>query len=251
MNGPTSQNSTRHSCYICTSSRHDIFQRRLIGPSALELRSHIWAYVFEEALSIHVVRKPTYSGFGDIYLFHPRCGNTQASPPKNFLASTLVSHQIRSEALAYLGSLLFDFHDDIEILSILTNTGIKAHLKFVHIDFIEDRYAYSTLPSLFLSTFISSLLPNLKLLHITLIPGIPDINNDHADYHFGPQATGLLGTLHEMRATVQLSLKWNDDCEYFEKEYLEKGGWTCVGEVGFPPQSVCRMRCPKDLSTVE
>ena len=152
---------------------------------------------------------------------------------KDQLTLTLVSRQIRAEALRFLDShLAVSLHDDIEALMCfqkLINAEHEARVKYVHLDFLEGRDKFSSVPSSELTKVLTSLLPNLKLLHITLEPRLPE-RLQRPKPPWGPESISFLSTLSEMTVKVRLSLRWKEDCKYFEEEYAKPQGWTRVPE---------------------
>lgn len=72
-------------------------------------------------------------------------------------------------------------------------------------------------------------LANLRNINLTLIPRDLRLRNDDT---WGPQPLALLEALYliERRVRVRLGLRWNFDCERFEREYCGRGRWKILDE---------------------
>ena len=162
----------------------------------------------------------------------------QVQVPRSSLVVASVNRRIRVETLQHLGNgILFEFYDDFSALRCfcsLLSTDFQMHLRYVHIDFIEGRDTYSSIPSSRLSHSLSSLLPNLRSLYITFDPRVPEEWSPPDGIEWGPQTKFFLATLPGVRAGVYLYVRWLYDRDYFEKEYVGKGWRPLVDERDYP-----------------
>lgn len=82
---------------------------------------------------------------------------------------------------------------------------------------------------------------NLRTLAIDLWPRNPT-RPDRKVRAWGAQTEMLLaalGTVVAVRARIKLEMRWDADCERFEREYVERGRWRRVVEAddkGAPDQ---------------
>jgi len=163
----------------------------------------------------------------------------QSKVPRDSLALLSINQQIRIEALHQVHNCLsLDFYDDdfaLEKFCTLFAAESQRLTRTLHIAFIEGRDVYSCVPSSKLGHFISSLLPDLKMLRITLSPCFQEANLDMVRVPpWGAQTKQFLPTLSSMRATVRITLRWLYECEYFEDKYMNTMGWRFIGEEELP-----------------
>ena len=174
----------------------------------------------------------------EIHLQSGRKLTIQVQVPKSSLVVASVNRRMRVEILQHLGKgIPFEFYDDISALRCfcsLLSTDFQMHLRYVHIDFIEGRDTYSSIQSSRLSHSLSSLLPNLRSLHITLDPRVPEERSQSDAVEWGPQTKVFIATLHGIRAGVYLYVRFKYDREYFEREYVGKGWRPLVDERDYP-----------------
>ena len=141
-----------------------------------------------------------------------------------YLSLTLVNRFHRTHALAFLASnLVYDFGDDTELIYRLPATGDsikRLRLTFVE-GFMADRLAPGAL----------AIFPNLRELFVELWPRDPTrtLKGDRSvrrdDRSWGEQTLRLLDALQGLNARVVLQLRWESDCERFEREYVGVRGW--------------------------
>ncbi|CAF9938853.1 hypothetical protein IMSHALPRED_001114 [Imshaugia aleurites] len=161
-----------------------------------------------------------------------------ASVPTYFFSPLYVSSFYRIDVLPSLArSIVYDFGHDPNVMhdfSKLLSPGSQHYLKHVRIDMIEgfmlpnETQPFSSERSL--STHINTTLPNLRTLSIDLWPRDPSrIDKDNRAW--GEQSEALLQDLSNVKAKVRLGLRWVEDCERFEREYVTNGAWERVLEV--------------------
>ena len=154
----------------------------------------------------------------------------------NFLALSSVNHLLRTESLQYITSQLsFDFTYDREALRsfcTLVNPIHMQHVRHIAIEFVEGLTQDIPSPWTSFGTYLSTKLPNLKTIFLTLSPRNPtDISLRNlltSDYHWGQQTKDFLSSLGDFTATIVLSLRWEEDCDYFEENYMGVRGWKCI-----------------------
>ena len=148
---------------------------------------------------------------------------------RNFLALSLVNHRFRTEVLQHIESLLsFDFtFDPSALLSFCTNVQPthRQHVRHLAIEFVDSPHVVS--PSTTFGTYLSTNLPNLKSVFLTLIPRDPT-RNHFFDTQWGQETEAFLSNLGDWKATIILYLRWEEDCEYFEENYVGDRGWRCI-----------------------
>lgn len=153
-----------------------------------------------------------------------------------FLALSSVNHLIRTETSQYFASQLsFDFTHDREALRSFCALVTPIHrqcVRHIAIEFVEGHTQDIPNPSTTFGTYLSTNLPNLKTLFLTLIPRSPtDVNLRNLwtfDWHWGQQTKDFLSSLENFTATIVLSLRWEEDCDYFEENYVGIRGWKCI-----------------------
>ena len=167
-----------------------------------------------------------------------------ASLPRYFFSPLYVSRFYQIDVLPSLArSIVYDFGHDPRVMhdfSKLLNPGSQHYLKHVRIDMVEgsmrhnDTRPFSSERSL--STHINTTLPNLRTLSIDLWPRDPS-RLDKDNRAWGEQSEVLLQDLSYVKAKVRLGLRWVEDCERFEREYVTNGAWQRVLEVELDDQS--------------
>ena len=155
----------------------------------------------------------------------------------NFLALSSVNHLLRTQVLQYLVSQLsFDFTHDNEALQSFCKLVSPIHrqnVRHIAIEYVDGHTQDVVGSSTTFSTYLSTNLPNLKTIFLTLIPRNPtysDILNHYwvFDYHWGQQTKDFLSNLGDFKTTIILNLRWKEDCDYFEENYVGIRGWKCI-----------------------
>ena len=181
---------------------------------------------------------PAHSLFHEISRFAPQNGRELSFEPlrplgANFLALSSVDHFFRTEVLQYIEDhLSFDFTDnEIALQSFCTHIEPirRQHLKQIAVEFVDSHAADVPSPSTTFGTYLSTNLPNLKTVSLTLIPRNPtraDIFD--TQHHWGQPTEDFMSSLDDLKATVVLKLQWKEDCDYFEENYVGIRGWKCI-----------------------
>lgn len=150
----------------------------------------------------------------------PHCPTTFA---QNVLPLSLVNHFYRTECLFHLASCThFDFGSDRQALQHFCSTApadLLASMRHVRITLVEGYMP--VLPEW----------PDLRTLAIDLWPRNP-VRPQKEDRAWGTQIEALLGHLGSVvaaMARITLEMRWAEDCERFEREYVGKGRWRQVG----------------------
>ena len=168
-----------------------------------------------------------------------------------FLNVTLTNRQIRAEALQFQESkFVFDIQDDIETLHVFCETltpSLCQRIRYIHLESIEGRTQHLSTISTSPKVYLETSLPTLQTLFVSLVPRDPTIEHSHypprwgpntsrphEDSRWGSKTSAFLAELSRMKMTVVLSLRWDFDCEFFEKEYVIVR-WQCmqVGEADY------------------
>lgn len=180
--------------------------------------------------------KPAHSIFHRISHFVPQNNHElsfQILRPlgDRFLALSSVSHLFRSEVWQYIEShLSFDFAGDAEAMQSFCENVQPTHrhnVRHIAIEFVDSQAADVFTSSTTFGTYLSTNLPNLRTVHLTLIPRDPT-RNDVRDRQWGQHTEYFLSKLGDVKATVILNLRWKRDCDYFENRYVGIGGWKRV-----------------------
>lgn len=149
----------------------------------------------------------------------------------NFLALSFVNHLFRTEVLQYIEShLSFDFTGDaVALQSFCANVkpAHKQHVRHLAIEFVDSHAPDVLGPSTTFGTYLSTNLPNLKIVFLSLIPRNPT-RYDQLDYQWGQETEHFLSSLSDLKATIILNLRWKEDCEYLEEKYVGVRGWRCI-----------------------
>ena len=95
------------------------------------------------------------------------------------------------------------------------------------IEFVDSHTPYILDTWTTFGAYLSTNLPNLKTVFFTLIPRDPT-RGDQFGYQWGQQTEHFLSSLGNLKATVILSLRWKEDCDYFEDKYAGIRGWRCI-----------------------
>lgn len=99
----------------------------------------------------------------------------------DFLALSSVNHVLRTETLQYVMShLSFDFTHDREALQsfcTMVNPIHRQHVRHIAIEFVDGHTPDIPSPSTTFGTYLSTNLPNLKTIFLTLIPRNPTDND--------------------------------------------------------------------------
>lgn len=185
-----------------------------------------------------VLRGPPPSLFHEISHFASQNDHEfslQSSQPlgRNFLALGLVNHRFRTEVLQHIESRLsFDFTFDPSALPLFcTNVQStnREHVRHLAIEIVDSPRLVG--PWTTFGTYLSTNLPNLKTVFLTLIPRDPtrnDFRNDLLDFQWGQETEAFLSNLGDWKATIILYLRWEEDCDYFEEKYVGDRGWRCI-----------------------
>ena len=168
-----------------------------------------------------------------------------------FLALSSVNHLLRNATLQYIIShLSFDFTHDRKALQSfceMVKPIHKQHVRRIAIEFVDGHTPHIPSPSTTFGTYLSTNLPNLKTIFLTLIPRNPTdsgiLNNFWVfDYRWGQHTKNFLSGLRDFKATIILNLRWKEDCDYFEENYVGVRGWTCIrrseDQPKYEPESV-------------
>ena len=181
---------------------------------------------------------PAHSLFHEISQFasqndHELSFKTLGPLDNKFFALGSVNRLFRTEVLQYIEShSLFDFAGDAESMqSFCKNVKPthRQHVRHIAVEFVdndsqaEDLFTSSTN----FGTYLCTNLPNLKTVHLTLIPRNPT-RNDVRDRQWGQHTEYFLSKLGDLKATIILNLRWSQDCDYFEDRYVGIGGWKRV-----------------------
>lgn len=166
-------------------------------------------------------------------------------PLKSLLSVTLVNHQIRAEALALLASrMLYDFDDTVAFHHYTSDyPSTFQDIKHIRITFVEGsmRYRYDQEPTWerdpdAFFTQLNEHLPKLSDLYLDIWPrkvreAFLGHEAEEANNPWGPDTERLLDSLGKARLTARtvLEFRWQHDCERFEKEWMDKQGWICLG----------------------
>ncbi|CAF9922030.1 MAG: hypothetical protein ALECFALPRED_002000 [Alectoria fallacina] len=147
----------------------------------------------------------------------------QKIPPNN-LSLLGVSRFYRAKCFAMLASkMIYDFGTHIEAVQDFSKAVSPALLQSINqlrVTLVEGHMI--PVP----------LLPKLKVLHIDLWPRDP-ARTDLRDRVWGKQTERLLASLQTCAGTakVRLGMRWREDCERFEREYVAiNGSWEQVSE---------------------
>ena len=157
-----------------------------------------------------------------------------------FLTLTRVNHQVRGETYETLPRS-FHFHNDLGAMRYFcsnANPSLALHITSLHFAFIQDFVTESPDERTTLAPFLAHWLPNLQRLYLTLLPRNPRLWDrlKHQrpsvcqGMEWGPQSILFLSCLVYTSFTVQLSLRWKYNCDFFEHEYVGKRGWFFVKE---------------------
>ena len=152
-------------------------------------------------------------------------------PGDNFFALSRVNHLFRAEFLGYIETRLsFDFTWDAAALPVFCAQIAPIHRqrrRYIEVDFVDE---HSPSPSsTTFGSYLSANLPNLRTVFLTLIPRDPRPNcRNLSDFRWGQHIKDFLFSLGDLKATVILTLRWKNDCDYFEKEYVGSRGWRCI-----------------------
>lgn len=149
----------------------------------------------------------------------------------NFLALSSVNHRFRTEVLQYIEShLSFAFTNDtvaLQSFCTLVEPIHRQQVRHIAIDIVDIDARDVPTPSTTFGTYLSTNLPNLKTVFLTLIPRDPTRSHTFG-YKWGQQTEDFLSSLGTWKATVVLSLRWKEDCDYFESRYVGIRGWRCI-----------------------
>lgn len=162
--------------------------------------------------------------------FQPAIIERDTKIPANDLSLLRVSRFYRAECFAMLApKMIYDFGFDVEALQDFSKAVSPAMLNSitqVRVTLVEGHML--PLPPL----------PELKMLHIDLWPRDP-ARSDSIGRAWGEQTETLLASLQTWAGIlkVRLEMRWRDDCERFEREYVTNGAWVCVLEDGPDDQS--------------
>lgn len=179
---------------------------------------------------------PAHSLFQEILHFAPQNDHELSFQPlrplgNNFLALGSVNQFFRAEVLQYIESRsCFDFAGDAAAMQSFCRNVKPAHrqqVRHIAIEFVDSQAADFLTSSTTFGTYLSANLPNLKTVHLTLIPRDPTRDNV-LDYHWGQHTEYFLSNLGDLRATVVMNLRWKKDCDYFEDRYVGVRGWKCI-----------------------
>ena len=155
----------------------------------------------------------------------------QSSRPlgSNFLALSLVNRRFWTEVLQHIEShLSFDFTFDLSaVQSFCTNIQPtnRQHVRRLAIEFVDSPRVVG--PSTTFGTYLSTNLPNLTTVFLTLIPRDP-IGNYLVNSQWGREIETFLSNLGDCNATIILHLRWEEVCDYFEEKYVGDRGWRCI-----------------------
>lgn len=155
--------------------------------------------------------------------------------PAFHFSLTSVSRFYRIDALPSLASnISYDFGNELRTLhnfSTLFSPASQYYLKHIKINMVEGFMVYNeTLPLISersLSTYVNTSVANLRILDLDLWPRDPT-RTDTESRAWGGQSEVLLQSLHNVNAKVRLDLRWAEDCERFEREYVRNGGWKRI-----------------------
>ena len=149
----------------------------------------------------------------------------------NFLALSLVNKLFRTEVLQYIEShLSFDFTGDAFALPSFCELVSPVHrqrVRHLAIEFVDGHIPDVQGPSTTFGAYLSTNLPNLKTVFLTLIPRNPTRINVR-DWEWGQPIEDFLSCLGDSKATIILNLRWREDCDYFEGKHVGTRGWRCI-----------------------
>ena len=149
--------------------------------------------------------------------------------PSHNLSLMRVSHFYRTECFAILApKMIYDFGSDVEALhdfSKAISPALLNSITQVRVTLVEGHML--PLPSV----------PGLQMLYIDLWPRDPARSDSGRAW--GEQTETLLTSLQMWVGVlkVRLEMRWRDDCERFEREYVTNGLWVRVLEDGREDQS--------------
>ncbi|CAD6589615.1 MAG: hypothetical protein ASARMPREDX12_003904 [Alectoria sarmentosa] len=150
----------------------------------------------------------------------------------NFLALSSVNHRFRTEVLQYIEShLSFAFTNDtvaLQSFCTLVEPIHRQQIRHIAIDIVDTDARDVPSPSTTFGIYLSTNLPNLKTVFLTLIPRDPTRSHTVGHHQWGQQTEDFLSSLGTWKATVVLSLQWKEDCDYFESKYVGLRGWRCI-----------------------
>lgn len=139
---------------------------------------------------------------------------------KDLFSLGSVSRLFRAECLHHLASNLpLDFQPDSRALHHFCSTApveLLTKMRHLRVTLVEG-YMPPQLPAL----------PKLRALMIDLWPRNPT-RPCGKGWAWGTQTEMLLaglGVVVAVRARIRLEMRWDADCERFEREYVEKGRW--------------------------
>lgn len=150
----------------------------------------------------------------------------------NFLALSLVNHCLRTEVLQYIEShLCFDSTRGVFALPSFCQVVSPIHIQ--HVRHIAIEFVDGHIPNFqgaTFGTYLSTNLPNLKTVFLSLIPRnpTPTVWQHNPALDWGHPIEDFLTSLGDSKATIILNLRWNVDCDYFERKYVGTQGWRCI-----------------------
>lgn len=156
------------------------------------------------------------------------------------LSLTLVNRFHRTHALGILASnLIYDFGDDIKLIYDLHTPTTCHSIKRTRLTFVEGQIELGYIQHL------ASVLPCLRELFVELWPRDP-MREDKGNRSWGFQTPLLLQALEGVKARVVVELRWESDCQRFEREYVGWRGWRrrmgaeAEEVVGVMEEGMCR-----------
>ena len=174
---------------------------------------------------------------------------------QDFKSLTRVSRSLRTETFRFVhfSLLLNSYTDTKDLLRLCDIIEIDTlmHISTIHVifaggDSINSSSIDSQDASADFGPIVTERFPNLKTLTVSLIPRFLDprkytygemcpILNQSMRWVAAPQEVewGLrtnlfLASLGNMKASVQITLRWKFDCDYFEREYVKERGWFLI-----------------------
>lgn len=129
----------------------------------------------------------------------------------------------------------------------MVNPIHRQRVRHIAIEFVDGHTRDIPSPSTAFGTYLSTNLPNLKTIFLTLIPRNPTGSGSPNqfwvfDYRWGQHTKDFLSGLGDFKATIILYLRWKEDCDYFEENYVGIRGWKCIrrgeDQPRYEPESV-------------